>query len=319
MLHLNMTDVRHSSSFILAAIPGSKAVHIGISIPLGFMYILTLVGNSALLFIIKTEQSLHKPMYIFLSMLAVTDLGLSMATLPTVLGVIWFELQEIPEDACLLQMFFIHAFSVMESSVLLAMAYDRVIAICNPLRYSSILTMKLITTIGAMIVIRGTSVLLPIPLLAKLFPNCRSYILSHPFCLHPDVMKDMCPGNQVNSIYSLFAVLSTMGLDAMFILLSYVVILWTVFGFASVDERLKSFNACATHMSVVVVFYTPMLAVSMIHRFGHHYVPPLLQILLTFVHFLLPPTLNPIIYGIKTKKIQSKIFKKVNDRNVLKK
>ncbi|XP_069506345.1 olfactory receptor 51G2-like [Ambystoma mexicanum] len=303
MLHPNTTHSNHSSSFALVRIPGTKALHIWISVPLVLMYMITLLGNSALVFIIKTEESLHKPMYIFLCMLAVTDIGLSLATMPTVLGAIWFELQEIAEDACLLQMFFIHAFSVMESSVLLAMAFDRFVAICIPLRYSSILTIKLITTIGIMIVIRGTIILLPIPILVKNFPKCRPAVLSHPFCLHPDLMKEICPASPANSAYSLFAVLSTMGLDAMFILLSYIMILKTVFGFASAEEQLKSFNACATHMCVVLVFYSPMIAVSMVHRYGHH-VSPILQILLTFIHFLLPPTVNPIVYGIKTKQIQ---------------
>ena len=91
-------------------------------------------------------------MYYFLSMLALTDVGLTMATMPTTLAVLWFDHRLISFNACLVQMFFLHSFSVVESSVLLAMSFDRFVAISNPLRYASVLTNNVIIRIGVVIV-----------------------------------------------------------------------------------------------------------------------------------------------------------------------
>ncbi|XP_025914283.1 olfactory receptor 51E2-like isoform X2 [Apteryx rowi] len=119
----NSSDLS-SSSFILASIPGLEAAHFWMAIPLCSMYILAVAGNCAVLFIVKTEPSLHAPMYFFLCMLAAIDLALSTSTVPRVLSFYWFNTREISFGACLLQMFLIHTLSAIESTVLLAMAVD---------------------------------------------------------------------------------------------------------------------------------------------------------------------------------------------------
>ena len=138
--------------FLLTGVPGLEAFHTWISIPFCFLYATALSGNSLILFVIITQPILHEPMYYFLSMLSTTDLGLSISTLVTMLGIFWFNAREISFNACLSQMFFIKLFTVMESSVLLTMAYDRYVAICNPLRYASVLTDLKIAQIGVAII-----------------------------------------------------------------------------------------------------------------------------------------------------------------------
>lgn len=112
------------------------------------MYLITVLGNGTILLIVRANRRLHQAMYYFLSMMATTDLGLTLSTLPMALRVFWFGTGEITFQVCLTQMFFIHAFSFMESLVLLVMAFDRYMAICYPLRYSSILTSARIAKIG---------------------------------------------------------------------------------------------------------------------------------------------------------------------------
>nr|KAF6325274.1 hypothetical protein mMyoMyo1_014484 [Myotis myotis] len=139
MTTLNHTGVSHTV-FHLLGIPGIENQHVWISIPFFISYAIALLGNSLLIFIILTKRSLHEPMYLFLCMLAGADIVLSTCTVPQALTIFWFHAQEISLDRCIAQVFFIDSTFVFESGILLEMAFDRHIAICYPLRYTTILT-----------------------------------------------------------------------------------------------------------------------------------------------------------------------------------
>ena len=139
---MSIINISHAeiTTFILVGMPGLEYAHIWISIPMCSMYLIALLGNCTILFIIKTEPSLHEPMYYFLSILTLSDMGLSFSSLPTMLRIFLFKASEISANAYFAQQFFIHGFTALESSVLLIMSFDCVLAIHNPLRYSSLLT-----------------------------------------------------------------------------------------------------------------------------------------------------------------------------------
>ncbi|XP_074836120.1 olfactory receptor 51G2-like [Carettochelys insculpta] len=294
--------------FLLTGIPGQEDIYLWISVLFCLMYLTSIVGNSVILFIIKTDPSLHEPMYIFLSMLAITDLGLSIATIPTILGIFLFNTREISLNACFAQMFFIHSFSYIESSVLLLMAFDRFVAICNPLRYASILTLPRIAKMGLVFVIRSVALIFPLPFLLKRFRYCRSNVLSHSYCLHQEVMKLACSDITVNSIYGFAIKLLAVGLDSLFIFVSYVMILKTVLSIASSMECLKALKTCGSHLCAVLLFYIPDIGLSVIHRFGNSS-SLLLQILLGYLSLLVPPLMNPIVYSVKSKHLRARIIK----------
>ncbi|XP_053875722.1 olfactory receptor 51G2-like [Malaclemys terrapin pileata] len=294
--------------FLLTGIPELEDVHLWISIPFFLIYGISIVGNSVILFIIKTDPSLHEPMYIFLSMLAITDLALSIATMPTTLGIFLFNSREISPNACFAQLFFIHSLSKIESSVLLLMAFDRFIAIRDPLRYASILTPPRIAKMGLVLVLRGVAVVFPLPFLLKRFRYCRTNVLSHSYCLHQEVMKMACSDITVNSIYGLFIIVSTVGLDSLLILLSYVMILKTVLSITSHAECLRALNTCVSHLCAVLLFYTPEIGLSLIHRFGNSS-SHLLQILLGYIALLVPPLMNPSVYSVKSKHLRARIIR----------
>nr|XP_002708596.2 olfactory receptor 51I2-like [Oryctolagus cuniculus] len=291
-------------AFLMIGIPGMEAVHGWISIPFSSMYMMALTGNCLILQAIRKTPNLHQPMYYFLSMLALTDVGLTLSTLPTTLAVLWFDHRLIGFNACLVQMFFLHFFSVVESSVLLAMSFDRFVAISSPLHYVSVLTDNVIIKMGLAIVARATVSLFPLPFLLKRLNYCPGKILlSHSFCFHADVMKRACADITVNILYGLYVVLSTMGVDSLLIVLSYILILHTVMGLASPKERLRALNTCVSHFLAVLVFYIPVIGVSMIHRFGRH-LPHIVHALVAYVYLVVPPVLNPIIYSVKSKPIR---------------
>ncbi|XP_044856984.1 olfactory receptor 51G2-like [Mauremys mutica] len=307
MSAVNDTKLK-SVIFLLTGLPSLGDAHLWISIPFCFMYVISIIGNSLILFIVKTDPSLHEPMYIFLSMLAITDLGISITTIPTILGIYLFNSREISLYACLAQLFFIHLLQYIESSVLLLMAFDRFIAIHNPLRYAAILTLPRIAKMGLVAVLRAMVLILPLPFLLKRFTYCHANVLSHSYCLFQEVMKMACSDITVNSIYGLFTKLFRMGLDSLLILLSYVMILKTVLSISSYKECLRALNTCVSHLCALLVFYTPEISLSVIHRFGKGSYP-LLQILLGYMSLLLPPLMNPIVYSVKSKHLRARIIR----------
>ncbi|XP_032076094.1 olfactory receptor 51H1-like [Thamnophis elegans] len=223
-----------------------------------------LLGNSLILFVIKTDQGLHEPMYIFLSILACSDLGLSMSTIPTMLKVYWCNWKEITFNACLTQMFFIHAFQWLESGILVAMAFDHVVAIREPLRYRTLFPHTVVAKIGITAAVRCICVCFPAPFLIKRLHFCRSNILSYPYCFHPDVMKLSCVDIKVNILYGLIVMIFTLGFDVAFILVSYIMILKTVLGIASHQERLKALNTCISHICAILIFYAPIISICLL-------------------------------------------------------
>nr|XP_006132620.1 olfactory receptor 51G2-like [Pelodiscus sinensis] len=304
-----VNDTKLSSVvFLLTGISGHEDAHLWISIPFCFMYGISIVGNSVILFIIKADTSLHEPMYIFLSMLAITDLGLSIVTIPTMLGIYLFNSREISRDACFAQLFFIHSLQCIESSVLLLMALDRFIAIHDPLRYASILTLPRIVKMGLVCVLRGVVVILPLPLLLKRYRYCLSNVLSHSYCLHQEVMKLACADIRVNIILGLFTKLLTMGLDWLLIFLSYVLILKTVLSVASHAETFRALNTCVSHLCAVLLFYTPDISLVVMYRFGNSS-SQALQIVLGYICLLVPPLMNPIVYSVKSKHLRVRIIR----------
>uniref|UniRef100_A0A0D9SDC2 Olfactory receptor n=1 Tax=Chlorocebus sabaeus TaxID=60711 RepID=A0A0D9SDC2_CHLSB len=295
--------------FLLMGLSGLESRYDLISLPIFLIYATSIAGNITILFIIRTESSLHQPMYYFLSMLAFTDLGLSTTTLPTMFSVFWFHVQEISFNACLVQMYCIHVFSIIESAVLLAMAFDRFIAIREPLRYAAILTNDVIIGIGLAIAGRALALVFPASFLLKKLQYHDVNILSYPFCLHQDLIKTPVSNRQVSSIYGLMVVICSMGLDSVLLLLSYVLILGTVLSIASKAERVRALNTCISHICAVLTFYTPMIGLSMIHRYGQN-ASPIVHVLMANVYLLVPPLMNPIVYSVKTKQIRDRILKK---------
>ncbi|XP_075780422.1 olfactory receptor 51G2-like [Pelodiscus sinensis] len=187
----------YPSVFLLTGIPGHEDVHLWISIPFSIIYAISIYA--AIIFFIKTDPSLHEPMYIFLSMLSTNDFGVLIATVPTILGVFLLNSREISLHACLAQLFFIHSLSFIESSVLLSMAFDRFIAICNPVRYASILSPPRIAKMGLVFAVRGVVVAFPLSLFLKWYQYCRASVLSHCYCINSDVMKLACSDIRVRT------------------------------------------------------------------------------------------------------------------------
>ncbi|XP_043359897.1 olfactory receptor 52E2-like isoform X2 [Dermochelys coriacea] len=308
ILNSNTTDFANPSTFILLGIPGLEAAHVWISIPFCTMYAIAILGNFSILFIVKMEPSLHEPMYYFLCMLAVTDLVLSTSILPKTLSIFWFNSREINFSACLTQMYFLHCFLVMESGIFVAMAFDRYVAICDPLRHSIILTNPLVAKIGLAVALRGGMLVLPFILVARQWPYCRTNIIPHSYCEHMAVVKLACTEVRVSNYYSLCVLFCVMGLDLFFIAVSYTQILRAIFSLPTKDARLKTSGTCGSHLCAILAFYIPCLFSALTYRLGKNMALHF-HVLIGSIYLLMPPMLNPIIYGVRTKQIRNRLLR----------
>ncbi|XP_006870275.1 PREDICTED: olfactory receptor 52H1-like [Chrysochloris asiatica] len=295
------------SSFILVGIHGLEKIHIWIGIPFCVIYVVAILGNCILLYLIVVDHSLHEPMFFFLSMLATTDLILSTASVPKLLSNLWLGDQEITFSGCLTQMFFLHFSSAVDSAILLTMAFDRYVAICFPLRYSAILTPPVIIKLVVGILVRSFSIIFPLVFLLKRLPFCWTRVIPHTYCEHIGVAQLSSADISINIWYGFAVPLMIVISDVIFIAISYAFILRAVFQLSSQGARQKALSTCGSHVCVILMFYTPALFSVLAHRFGHS-VPRHVLILFANLYVAIPPALNPIVYGVKTKQIQEKFI-----------
>ncbi|XP_012580658.1 PREDICTED: olfactory receptor 52N4-like [Condylura cristata] len=305
---LNQTDV-NPDLFILNGIPGLEDVHLWISFPFCSMYVVAVVGNCGLLYLIWQEDALHRSMYYFLAMLSLTDLVMCSSSIPKALCIFWFHLKEISFEECLVQMFFIHTFTGMESGVLMLMALDRYVAICYPLRYSTILTNPVIVKAGLATFLRVVLLVTPLIFIIRRLPYCRGNIIHHTYCDQLSVAKISCGNIKVNIIYGLTIALLIGGFDILCITVSYTMILRAVVNLSSADARQKAFSTCTAHICAIVFSYSPAFFCFFFNRFGGHSIPPSCHIIVANIYLLLPPTMNPIVYGVKTKQIRDCVLR----------
>ncbi|XP_003781482.1 olfactory receptor 51V1-like [Otolemur garnettii] len=175
------------------------------------------------------------------------------------------------------------------------------IIVCNPL-YTSILTSARIIKTGLGILVRSFMFIIAPIVRLKFFHYCHSRVLSHSFCLHQDLLRLACSDIRFNSFYALALVICILLSDSLLILISYILILHSVLATASREERLKTLQTCVSHISAVLVFYIPIIGLTMVHHFGKH-LSPVVHVLMGNIYIIFPPLMNPIIYSVKTQQI----------------
>ncbi|XP_039385237.1 putative olfactory receptor 52P1 [Mauremys reevesii] len=247
-------------------------------------------------------------MYLLLCMLALTDIATPTFVVPKALCIFWFNLKGITEAGCLTQMFFLHTVSVMHSSTLVTMAFDRYVAICNPLKYATILSNARLAKLGLVGLIRAVLFILPLSLLMSQQPFCANRIIPHTQCEYIAVAKMVCGDTTVTRIYAMVLTFVINGFDLTFIALSYGLIIRAVLRISSKNAHWKALNTCTAHICVMLTYYTPGLFSNLTYRLGQG-IAPHVHIILADLYLLIPPMLNPIIYGVKTKELRDKVGK----------
>ncbi|XP_039703814.1 olfactory receptor 52W1 [Pteropus medius] len=294
--------------FILTGIPGLGGAQAWLTLVFAPMYLLALLGNGALLLVVQVDSTLHQPMFLLLAMLAATDLGLATSIAPGLLAVLWLGPRPVPYTACLVQMFFVHTLTAVESGVLLTMACDRAVAIGRPLHYPILVTKARVGYAALAHALKALAICVPFPLLVARFEHFQAKTINHAYCAHMAVVELVIGNTRANNLYGLTLSLAVSGVDILGIAGSYGLIAHAVLRLPTREARAKAFGTCSSHICVILAFYVPGLFSYLTHRFGHHTVPKPVHILLSNIYLLLPPALNPLIYGVRTKQIRDRFL-----------
>ncbi|KAM9468466.1 odorant receptor 107-1 [Clarias gariepinus] len=282
---------------------------------LGIIYLITLLCNFMLLAIILMNSSLQNPKFFAVCNLAVVDISINSVIIPQMVPVFVFNLNYISFEACFSQMFLMHFFGDMESFSLALLAYDRLIAICFPLRYSTINTNeRMVLIIAGLWLLVFFIEIYPI-VLASGLSYCRSRVVPSCCCEHGQVYKLACGDISYNRNVATTKTLIVLLGPLIFIILSYIIVVVAVLQIASSSQCWKALNTCLTHMVLILIYYMPVIWAYILGNLRLVQSVDIFSAVLT-VTSTLPAMLNPIIYSLKTEELQEKLLKFLKPQKV---
>ncbi|KAL1774679.1 olfactory receptor 56B2 [Sigmodon hispidus] len=295
------------SEFILMGFPGIHSWQHWLALPLALLYVLALIANTLIVTVIYQEDSLHQPMYYFLGILAIVDMGLATTIMPKILAILWFNAKTISLNECFAQMYAIHTFVAMESGIFVCMAIDRYVAICRPLRYPSIVTESFVVKATLFMAIRNCVSPMSVPVLAAQRNYCSRNQIDHCLCSNLGVTSLSCDDRKINSINQMVLAWTIMGGDLGLIMISYALILQSVLKLNSAEAASKALSTCTSHLILIFFFYTVIIVISITHSAKMSV--PVIPVLLNVLHNVIPPALNPMVYALKNKELKQGLYK----------
>ncbi|KAK9968500.1 hypothetical protein ABG768_002824 [Culter alburnus] len=299
----NVTFVRPATFFIsgFSNMPHAKYYYVFLSL----VYVVTVLGNSFIMYIIYLARRLHTAKYIAVFHLALIDLCESSALIPKVIDTFLFEHHDISYEACLENSFFVYHFMNMESMTLLVLAYDRLVAICFPLHYHAIVTRKTMFLILGVMWIFSVIYFSVLVGLVNILSFCRSNVIDSYFCDHGIIYRLACNDNSINILIVKINFGLLICTPLLLIFISYFCIGLALLKIAHGAERIKAMKTCTSHFMLVAIGYIPFL----INNIASLTTPihPNIRLINNSLTQTIPPMLNPIIYTLKTEEVMQSI------------
>ncbi|XP_045402335.1 LOW QUALITY PROTEIN: olfactory receptor 6N1-like [Lemur catta] len=302
------------TEFIFLGFPHLQGVQTYLFVLLLLIYLTTIWGNLLIFLVVRLDSRLHTPMYHFVSILSLLELGYTAATIPKMLANLLSEKKTISFSGCLLQIYFFHSLGATECYLLTAMAYDRYLAICWPLHYPILMTPALCAKIAIGCWLGGLAGPVAEISLVSCLLFCGPNRIQHIFCDFPPVLSLACTDTSINVLVDF--VINSCKILATFLLIlsSYVHILCTVLRIPSAVGKRKAFSTCASHLTVVLIFYGSILFmyVRLKKNYSLDHDRALAVVYLVFTSFL-----NPFIYSLRNKDIKEAMRRQLKRIGVL--
>lgn len=294
------------SEFFLLGLPIRPEQHgVFFALFLG-MYLTTVLGNLLIVLLIRLDSRLHTPMYFFLSHLAFTDVSFSSVTVPKMLVDMHAKYKSIPYAGCISQMYFFIFFTDLDSFLITSMAYDRYVAICHPLHYTTIMREELCALLVAISWILSCASSLSHTLLLSQLSFCAANTISHFFCDLGALLKLSCSDIFLNELVMFTVGVVVITLPFICILVSYGYIGATILKVPSTKGICKALSTCGSHLSVVSLYYGAI--------FGQYLFPKLSNftdkdIIVALMYTVVTPMLNPFIYSLRNRDMKEALGK----------
>ncbi|XP_029435804.1 olfactory receptor 1019-like [Rhinatrema bivittatum] len=299
-----------NTGFILLGFSRHSHQQLLISVMVLPVFLISVLGNLGFLTLTCSDHHLHKPMYFFLSNLSFLDICNTSVTLSTLLETLLKEKTYISFSLCMTQLYCFISFISIEFFLLTAMAYDRYVAICNPLRYPLIMNKSVCILLMAASWITGFLEQIPVEVFISQFSYCGIKKINHFFCDLNAIIKLSCSDTHI-----LETLIITEGAFVTFFpfiltLSSYIFIIKAILKIRSSKGRHKAFSTCSSHLTVVFLFYGTLISIYM--RPSSMYSPDLDK-MFSLLYTALTPMLNPIIYSLRNQEVKTAL-RKVRDR-----
>ncbi|XP_021067530.1 olfactory receptor 1468-like isoform X2 [Mus pahari] len=277
------------------------------------MYLTTVLGNLIIVVLIRLDSHLHTPMYLFLSNLSFSDFCFSSVTVPKLLQNMQSQDPSIPYAGCLTQMYFFLLFGDLESFLLVAMAYDRYVAICFPLHYMSIMSPRLCVSLVLLSWVLTTFHAMLHTLLMARLSFCEDNVIPHFFCDMSALLKLSCSDTHVNE----FVIFVTGGLilviPFVLILVSYARIVTSILKVPSARGIRKAFSTCGSHLSVVSLFYGTVIGLYLCPSADNSTVK---DTVMAMMYTVVTPMLNPFIYSLRNRDMKGALSRVICKKKV---
>ncbi|XP_053786498.1 olfactory receptor 7A10 isoform X2 [Desmodus rotundus] len=265
------------------------------------MYLITVLGNLLIILAVSLDTQLHTPMYFFLSNLSLADICFTSTTIPKMLLNIQTHSNAITYAGCITQMYFFILFAGLDDFILTVMAYDRYVAICHPLHYTVIMNSQLcgLLVLVSWIISILNSLLESLMLLRLSF--CSDLEIPHFFCELKQVVQLACSDTFPNDMVIYFGAVLLGGGPLTGVLYSYSKIVSSICAIPSAQGKYKAFSTCASHLSVVSLFYGTSLGVYLGSAGTHSSQSTATA---SVMYTVVAPMLNPFIYSLRNKDIK---------------
>ena len=262
------------------------------------MYVTTVLGNLLIMFLIRLDPHLHTPMYLFLSNLSFSDLCFSSVTMPKLLQNMQSQDPSISYAGCLTQMYFLLFFGDLESFLLVAMAYDRYVAICFPLHYTTIMSPRLCLFLVLLPWVLTTFHAMLHTLLMARLHFCEDNVIAHFFCDMSALLKLSCSDTRVNELVIFFVGGLIIVIPFLLIIMSYARIVSSILKVPSAKGICKAFSTCGSHLTVVSLFYGTVIGLYLCPSANNSTVK---ETVMATMYTVVAPMLNPFIYSLRNR------------------